>query len=125
MPHMFPGPDLMKTLIDIFFAEINTQVYIFHATTFRSAVAAGLHLRDQKFGALVLVVCALGAKFSDDPRVFLDDAQSEHSAGWIWFRQVRPVPTSFHVSPSLYELQLICVSNVYFRDPRNSRVRLA
>ncbi|KAJ7729108.1 fungal-specific transcription factor domain-containing protein [Mycena maculata] len=113
VPHMFPEPDLMQTLIDSFFSQINILVYLFHAPTFRSAVAAGLHLRDRKFGAVVLAICALGSKFSDDSRVFLEGANSEHSAGWKWFRQVRPIPTSFLISPSLYDLQLIGLSILY------------
>ncbi|KAJ7511776.1 fungal-specific transcription factor domain-containing protein [Mycena galericulata] len=113
VPHMFPEPDLMKTLIDLFFTQINTLLFSFHEPTFRSAVAAGLHLRDQKFGAVVLVVCALGAKFSEDPRVFLEGANSEHSAGALWYRQVRPLPASFLVTPSLYDLQLLFLSVMY------------
>ncbi|KAJ7146437.1 fungal-specific transcription factor domain-containing protein [Mycena epipterygia] len=113
VPHLFPENDLMKTLIDNFFMQINTITYILHAPTFRRAVAASLHLYDQKFGAVVLAICALGAKFSDDPRVFMEGTHSEHSAGWKWFRQVRPIPTSFVFAPSLYEIQLVCLSMLY------------
>ncbi|KAJ7631670.1 fungal-specific transcription factor domain-containing protein [Mycena polygramma] len=113
VPQLFPEPQLMEALIDLYFSELNILIYIFHEITFRAAVASGLHLRDQTFGAVVLVVCAIGAKYSDDPRVFLEGANSEHSAGWKWFRQVRPVPTSFFVSPSLHDLQLICLSILY------------
>ncbi|KAJ6601097.1 fungal-specific transcription factor domain-containing protein [Mycena vulgaris] len=113
VPQLFPEPELMKTLLDIFFEQINPLVYLLHAPTFRSAVAVGLHLLDQKFGALVLAACALGAKFSNDPRIFLEGVDSEYSAGWRWFRQVRPVPTSFLLSPSLYDLQLVCLSMLY------------
>ncbi|KAJ7144798.1 fungal-specific transcription factor domain-containing protein [Mycena crocata] len=113
VPHLFPEPELLKALLDLFFEQVNPLVYVLHAPTFRSAVAAGLHLYNQQFGAVVLAACALGAKLSDDPRVFLDGAHSEHSAGWKWFRQVRPVPSTFFASPTLYELQLICLSVLY------------
>ncbi|KAJ7696748.1 fungal-specific transcription factor domain-containing protein [Mycena rosella] len=113
VPQLFPEPELLKTLLEIFFDQINSLIYVVHAPTVRSAVAAGLHSRDQNFGAVVLTACALGAKFSEDPRVFLEGTNSEHSAGWRWFRQVRPVPTSFLVAPSLYDLQLICLSLLY------------
>ncbi|KAJ7653435.1 hypothetical protein B0H17DRAFT_957451, partial [Mycena rosella] len=106
----FPEPELLKTLFDIFFDQINSLVYVVHIPTLRSTVAAGLHLRDQKCGTVVLTACALGTKFSEDPRVFLEGTNSEHCAGWRWCQQVRPVPTSFLVAPSLYDLQLICVS---------------
>jgi hypothetical protein len=112
VPQLFPEPELMKALIDMYFSEINILVYVCHEISFRRAVAAGLHLHDQKFGAVVLAVCALGAKYSDDSRVFLEGTNSEHSAGWKWFRQVRPIPASFFAPPSLYEIQLVCVSGI-------------
>lgn len=93
---------------------MNILIYVLHEIQFRRDVAAGLHLHDQQFGALVLTVCAIGAKYSDDPRVFLEGANSEHSAGWKWFRQVRPIPTSLFASPSLYEIQIVCVSSTMF-----------
>lgn len=102
------------TLIDLFFSEVNILIYVLHEITFRRAVAAGLHLHDQGFGAVVLAVCALGAKFSDDSRVFLEHSDSEHTAGWVWFRQVRLVPPSLVASPSLYEIQLILVGILRF-----------
>ncbi|KAF7347216.1 Fungal-trans domain-containing protein [Mycena venus] len=113
VPQLFPEPELMMTLIDAFFSEVNILIYVFHEVTFRRAVTAGLHLHDHKFGAVVLAVCALGAKYSDDRRVFLEDSDSEHTAGWKYFRQVRPVPTSLFASPSLYEIQLVLLSILY------------
>ncbi|KAJ6541639.1 fungal-specific transcription factor domain-containing protein [Mycena capillaripes] len=113
VPQLFPELQLMNALIDRFFSEINILIYVLHEIQFRRDVAAGLHLHDRKFGAVVLAVCALGAKYSDDPRVFLEGSNSEHSAGWKWFRQVRPIPSSFFASPSLYEIQIICLSILY------------
>ncbi|KAF8215720.1 fungal-specific transcription factor domain-containing protein [Mycena galopus ATCC 62051] len=113
VPQLFPEPTLMMALIDHFFSEINILIYILHEITFRQAVAAGLHLHDQKFGAVVLSICALGAKFSDDRRVFLEQSDSEHTAGWLWFRQVRPIPASLVATVSLYEIQVIVLSVLY------------
>ncbi|KAJ7667399.1 hypothetical protein B0H17DRAFT_1088487, partial [Mycena rosella] len=113
VPQLFPELELLKILLEIFFDQINSLIYVFHTPMVRSAVAAWLHLRDQKCGAVVLTACALGAKFSEDPRVFLEGTNSEHSAGWRWFRQVRPVLISFLVAPSLYDLQHICLSLLY------------
>ncbi|KAJ7360944.1 fungal-specific transcription factor domain-containing protein [Mycena albidolilacea] len=113
LPQLFPEPQLLMTLIDLFFSEVNILIYVLHEITFRRAVAAGLHLHDQGFGAVVLAVCALGAKYSDDSRVFLEHSDSEHTAGWVWFRQVRVVPPSLVASPSLYEIQLILLGILY------------
>ncbi|KAJ6617449.1 hypothetical protein B0H10DRAFT_1797343, partial [Mycena sp. CBHHK59/15] len=67
VPQLFPEPDLMNALIEMFFTHINPLVYVFHSATFRRSVADGLHFHDAQFGAVVLAVCALGAKYSDDP----------------------------------------------------------
>ncbi|KAK7063596.1 fungal-trans domain-containing protein [Favolaschia claudopus] len=113
VPQIFPPPQLLNSLVDLYFTEINILIYVLHENTFRRSLAAGLHLHDQKFGALVLSVCALGAKFSDDPRVFMEHSEFEHTAGLKWFRQVRPVPRSLYVSPTLYELQVVLMSILY------------
>ncbi|KAJ7146447.1 fungal-specific transcription factor domain-containing protein [Mycena epipterygia] len=111
--HFFPENDLMKTLVKIYFDQINPLLGILHFPSFHQSFSDGLHFRDHGFGAIVLVVCSLASRYSDDPRVFLDEANSEHSCGWKWFRQVRPLRASFSPEPSLYQLQLVCLSIVY------------
>jgi hypothetical protein len=71
-----------------------------------------MHFRDPQFGAVVLAVCALASRYSDDPRVFIEGTNSEHSSGWKWYRQVRPFRATFSPLPSLYQLQLICVRRI-------------
>lgn len=61
------------------------------------------------FAATVLLVCAVGSRYSDDPRVFLDDTNTPHSCGWKWFDQVQVVRKSLLAPPSLYDLQFYCV----------------
>ena len=41
-----------------------------------------MHLEDEGFAALLLLVCAVGAKLSPDPRVLADGTDNWHSAGW-------------------------------------------
>ncbi|KAJ7862441.1 fungal-specific transcription factor domain-containing protein [Mycena leptocephala] len=110
---IFPDNDLLKALIKIYFEQINPILSILHFPSFHQSISDGLHFRDSQFGAVVLAVCSLASRHSDDPRVFLDGANSEHSCGWKWFRQVRPLRASFSPEPSLYELQLICLSAIY------------
>ncbi|KAJ6550108.1 fungal-specific transcription factor domain-containing protein [Mycena capillaripes] len=110
--HSFPDDDLLHILVNIYFDQINPLSGILHFPTFRDSLANGLHTRDPHFGAVVLVVCASASRYSSDPRVFIDGA-TEHSCGWKWFRQVRPLRTSFSPQPSLYQLQLICLSVLY------------
>ncbi|KAJ7146627.1 fungal-specific transcription factor domain-containing protein [Mycena epipterygia] len=86
--HFFPENDLMKTLIKIYFDQINPLLGILHFPSFHQSFTDGLHFRNHHFGAVVLAVCSLASRYSDDPRVFLDEANSEHSCGWKWFRQL-------------------------------------
>ncbi|KAJ6601083.1 fungal-specific transcription factor domain-containing protein [Mycena vulgaris] len=116
---VFPEEDLLKNLVKIYFEQINPIIGILHFPSFRQSVADGLHFRDPHFGAVVLAACSLASRYSDDPRVFLDGVNSEHSCGWKWFRQVRPFRASFSPEPSLYQLQLICLSVLYLAGTSN------
>ncbi|KAF8190228.1 fungal-specific transcription factor domain-containing protein [Mycena galopus ATCC 62051] len=109
----FPEDDLLQALITIYFDQINPILGLLHFPSFQQSISDGLHLRDPEFGALVLTVCSLASRHSDDPRVFMDDANSAHSCGWKWFRQVRPFRVSFVPEPSLYRLQFICLGSIY------------
>ncbi|KAJ7157352.1 fungal-specific transcription factor domain-containing protein [Mycena filopes] len=110
---VFPDADLLAALVKIYFEQINTVLGILHYPSFRKSLADGQHYRDRDFGAVVLGVCALASRYSDDPRVFLEGADSEHSGGWKWFRQVRPLRVSFSPEPSLAQLQLLILSVSY------------
>jgi hypothetical protein len=80
------------------------------------ALDDGLHFRDDKFGALVLLVCATASRYSDDPRTLLEGGHL-HSAGWKWFSQVEPFASSVLSCPELYDLQVAVVSiNCLFRE---------
>ena len=109
-PHKdFPPPDLLTTLIDLYFANMNDFLPLLHRPTFEQGVREGLHFRDEGFGSTVLLVCANGARFSDDPRVLLDEREHPQSAGWKWFQQVQMVRKSLLEPPRLYDLQIYAV----------------
>lgn len=73
----------------------------------------GLHLRDYEFGAVLLLVCANGSRYSDDPRIYVEGSDSELSLGWRWFRQVQFLRrASLLRMPTLHDLQFYCVSPV-------------
>ncbi|KAJ7360917.1 fungal-specific transcription factor domain-containing protein [Mycena albidolilacea] len=110
---IFPENDLLKALIKIYFEQINPLLGILHFPSFHHSILDGMHFRDPQFGAIVLAVCALASRYSDDPRVFIEGTNSEHSSGWKWYRQVRPFRATFSPLPSLYQLQLICLSVMY------------
>lgn len=101
----------MPSLIASYFRVDNAYLNILHLPTFEKSVADGLHLRDELFATIVLLVCALGSRSSDDPRVLLDGSDDPHSAGWKWFRQAQLAYQVIGFEPtSLYDLQIICVS---------------
>ncbi|KAJ7447186.1 fungal-specific transcription factor domain-containing protein [Mycena latifolia] len=117
--HVFPEDDLLNSLLKIYFEQINPILGILHSPSFLQSVAEGLHFSDRSFGAVVLAVCSLASRSSDDPRVFLDEDNSELSCGWKWFQQVRPLRTSFLPVPSLHQLQLICLSVLFLAGTAN------
>ncbi|KAJ7605755.1 hypothetical protein DFH06DRAFT_1067755 [Mycena polygramma] len=122
-PYSFPDNDLLQNLIDIYFRHINPMFFLLHSQTFRAAVAERKHLRDRTFGAVVLVVCALASRRSDDPEVLITPDAPVHSAGWKWFQQARPLQIAISSEISLYKLQLICVSVMFLGGtarPRSS-----
>jgi hypothetical protein len=105
----YPDPDLMQQLIELYFQEMNIYSPVLHRPTFEEDVRNGLHLRDSGFGAVLLLVCALGARYTDDPRVFLDPAAPQ-SAGWDWYNQIEIIRKSPLAPPRLYDVQQYCAS---------------
>ncbi len=107
-PLFFPPDDLLADLLNLYFAYFHLYMPLLHEPSFRRSVASGLHIRDHRFGAVLLLVCAVASRYSNDPRIFLEGA-SEHSCGWRWFVQTQGMPRSVFDSPSLYDLQHCCV----------------
>lgn len=112
--YTFPPDDLIPKLVDLYFSHVNIYEPLLHRPTFERAIAAKQHMTDEAFGANLLLVCAIGARWSHDPRVFLHDVDSEHSCGWRWFSQVPLVRKSLLQVPSLADLQFYCVSFTHF-----------
>lgn len=105
---MFPDADLLPVLVEHFFIECNSLISLLHRPTFDAAVAEGLHLRDDGFASVLLMVCAIGSGYVNDQRVLLEPFLT-HSAGWKWFSQVSLSRTSLLALPSLYEVQMYSV----------------
>ncbi|KAG6819032.1 hypothetical protein H0H93_016104 [Arthromyces matolae] len=108
--YRFPEPDLMKELVDLYFKHQNRYLPIFHRPTFERAISSDQHYSDQSFAPVLLMMCAVAAKYSNDPRV-MDEPQEEggkpdpHTSGWKWFGQIsliRPSPMS---APNIHNLQ--------------------
>ncbi|KAF8213001.1 fungal-specific transcription factor domain-containing protein [Mycena galopus ATCC 62051] len=106
--YAFPPPDLLSTLVSLYFDNTNVYLPFLHRPTFEHALADNLHFRDEKFGANVLTVCAIASRFSDDPRVF--DAAKPLSCGWKYFSQISSEPEDLYVVPTLYDIQRFCLA---------------
>ncbi|KAJ3715625.1 fungal-specific transcription factor domain-containing protein [Lentinula guzmanii] len=121
-PLVFPDSDLLHDLVSIYFAEFDPYLPLLHRQTFEQGIKDGLHLRERCFGKVVLAVCALASRYSNDPRNMIPGAPCpEHSLGWLWFRQVAVVQTtSFIDPPRVYNLQLFVLSVVFLQGTTTS-----
>ncbi|KAJ7578637.1 fungal-specific transcription factor domain-containing protein [Mycena floridula] len=114
----FPPDDLLASLVDMYFINLNTFQPLLHRPTFERKIAEGEHLDvSSKFGTVVMLVMAVASRFSDDPRVLTPGHDSLLSSGWKWFTPVRPVIYGFFDSytqtTNLYDLQAICLSIMF------------
>lgn len=127
---VFPEPELMYSLIDIYFDEVNRFVPTLHKPTFLRLIAGGVHREDIMFGGLVrfhlmfayghmssemklqvLAACALGAAAgSDDPRVLEPGAPLPSARGLSYTRQILQIRKAMISPCRLWEIQLLCVS---------------
>jgi hypothetical protein len=103
----------MNHLIELYFVNMN-WFPIFHRPTFLKLVEEGLHLHNIHFAATVLCVCAISARFTDDPRIIGDGITTEKSTGWLWFKQVYPIHSTFVSPPTIFEVQRYAVSCISF-----------
>ncbi|KAK2464353.1 hypothetical protein APHAL10511_003810 [Amanita phalloides] len=103
----YPDDDLLFSLVDLYFQNFNFLLPLLHRPTFERQIAERLHTRDAMFGNVVLLVCALGAKHSNDPRVFTEGSNTTRSAGHKWYAQVDTCRKAYVTRPTLYELQMM------------------
>ncbi|KIY62789.1 hypothetical protein CYLTODRAFT_383181 [Cylindrobasidium torrendii FP15055 ss-10] len=107
-----PSDDLLQSLVTLYFNEENTYLPLLHRLTFEADLKGNKHRYDSQFAATVLLVCALGAASSDDPRVYVD---GKGFPGWRWFIQIAGYcrlladPTL----PSIYEVQIHALATMY------------
>ncbi|CAE7182368.1 unnamed protein product [Rhizoctonia solani] len=110
-----PPPDLYESLVDLFFTHVSPHIPIIHEPTLRVQILSGLHTRDYSFARLMLAICALGARWSKDPRV-LHDSEREAveagdpdaprlSAGVKYFNQIRLLRRSMPKPAVLFDIQ--------------------
>ncbi|KAL1746100.1 fungal-specific transcription factor domain-containing protein [Schizophyllum fasciatum] len=110
----FPDEDLMATLIDLYFDHIQILFPLLHRPSLEKGIRELQHMADPDFGAIVLLVCALGAQYSSDPRVLSHEyGMDNHSRGWKWFAQVEKARKPRFGAPNLLEIQTCCLSILF------------
>ncbi|KAK7473111.1 Gypsy retrotransposon integrase-like protein 1 [Stygiomarasmius scandens] len=115
--YIFPDEDLIRSLTEYYFTRVNPFFPLLHRPTFERSIKERLHLIDITFGGSVLLVCAVGARYSDDPRVFSEGPGVPASAGWAYYTQVPIVRQNLQLSakPTLYEIQNYSLSVLYIK----------
>ncbi|KAF9051141.1 hypothetical protein BDZ89DRAFT_526471 [Hymenopellis radicata] len=103
----------MDHLISIFFAYLQPYMPLLHKPTFLENIRQGVHLKDEAFGSVVLLVLATASRHSQDPRVLHSEDSPRTSAGWKYFEQVNVVKNAIYHVPTLYDLQLCVLIVVY------------
>ncbi|KAI0754385.1 fungal-specific transcription factor domain-containing protein [Daedaleopsis nitida] len=104
--HEFPPDDLLDTLVELYFRNVNDMFPLLHEPTFKKGIQDQLHLRHGGFGATVLLVCANGSRFTRDARVLLDDTDEFQSAGWKYYQPVESVRKVPLAPAQLHDLQI-------------------
>ncbi|KAF7305875.1 Zn(2)-C6 fungal-type domain-containing protein [Mycena chlorophos] len=114
--YTFPEKDLMDHLMTLYFEQVHILAPFLHRPSFLRDIAAGRHHKEPAFGAVVLGVCALGARQSDDPRVIFPGTNTKLSAGWAWAKQIRfPEQKEHYFNMSLLDLQRAMLTILYMQ----------
>ncbi|KAF5342870.1 hypothetical protein D9758_016097 [Tetrapyrgos nigripes] len=118
----FPEHDHLQSLVEVYFTHHHPHVPLLHQASFERSVAEGLHLRDHQFGALVLAVCSVASKYSDDSRNLPEDSSVTLALGWRWFQQLKLTRNMFAGPVSLHELQTFCLEISFLRTSFHNEV---
>ncbi|CAE6470886.1 unnamed protein product [Rhizoctonia solani] len=106
-----PPEDLIPVLVDTFFKTLFFPVI--HREKFEKQLKEGLHKRDGTFLRILLLVCANGARWCDDSRVFDERWPVPLSAGHRWFRQLTPWQKSPLEQVNLQDAQFLTLLALY------------
>ncbi|CAE6444712.1 unnamed protein product [Rhizoctonia solani] len=106
-----PPDDLIPVLLDAFFDV--SFFPIIHRGMLEKQLKEGLHKRDGTFLRIVLLICANGARWCDDPRVLDERWPVSLSAGHRWFRQFDPWQKSPVERIDLKDAQLLVLLVMY------------
>ncbi|KAK7007914.1 Zn(2)-C6 fungal-type domain-containing protein [Favolaschia claudopus] len=111
----FPAQHLLMHLTDLYFLNFNSILPILHRPAFNHNLDIDLHRQNSAFGALVLLVCALGC-------LYLDDAAARRRAlSWTFYDQVELCGQSLRRLPTLDDIQAYCLAAQFLHYTSNTR----
>lgn len=116
----FPDMDLLQHLVDCYFDNQNVLFPVLHRPSFTRSIKQGLHEVDQGFGAVVLLACAIGCRFTDDPRVVQTISPAASCTAWKFFYQVNSIQKHHYLPHSLHDAQIYPVRPPAFFKPRQN-----
>ncbi|KAF8170993.1 hypothetical protein K438DRAFT_200738 [Mycena galopus ATCC 62051] len=109
-PFQFPPYLILTQLIEFYFTRQNIYLPLLNMLIFKRGVAEGLHLRDNGFAATVVLVCAIGSRWSTESCATSCGLDS----GWALFNQVQLTTGSHLMHPTtLYDLQQYCLASLF------------
>ncbi|CAE7179852.1 unnamed protein product [Rhizoctonia solani] len=106
-----PPEDLIPILVDTFFRMLFFP--FIHRGMFEKQLKANLHKRDGTYLRILLLICANGARWCDDPRVLDERWPVKLSAGHKWFRQLAYWQKNPMEQIGLQDAQLITLFAIY------------
>lgn len=109
----FPAMDLLCHLVDCYFDNVNTIYPILHRPSFERSITLRLHESNQSFGAVVLLVCAIGCGLTDDPRVVRVVSPDSSCTAWKLFHQANSAQKRHYLPHSLYDAQAYPLTVVF------------
>ncbi|KAF5391085.1 hypothetical protein D9757_003137 [Collybiopsis confluens] len=111
LPYDFPEDALIRKLVDVYFSSFHNVYPLLHRPSFEHQVyVEQLHRKNQRFGAVLLAVCSLGARLSEDPKTFSEGSQNPRSAGWKYIGQIRLFKTNYMDPSSIYDVQVYALA---------------
>jgi len=102
----FPTMNLLLHLVDCYFDTVNVIFPILHRPSFVRSIQQRLHETNQGFGAVVLLVCAIGCGFTDVSRVVQVISPDPSYTAWQFFHQANSAQNRHYLPHSLYEAQI-------------------
>ncbi|KAJ7473550.1 fungal-specific transcription factor domain-containing protein [Mycena latifolia] len=120
--YSFPETDLLDSLVSLYFANVNAFLPVLHRPVFDRDLRQHFHRTHSGFATTVLLVCALGALYSTDPRVSSPGTSGEDTAGRTWFDQVNPCGHLLQVYATGYDIQNYCLAAEFLDATANPRM---